>query len=66
MGKILTKTLKNKALEIHAVFGKKFNNKFEDNKKFMRSLELPYSKKVENVMAGFLTRHTKKLQKLQN
>ena len=66
MGKILTKTLKNKALEVHAVFTDKFNDNFEDNKQFMRSLELPYSKKVQNVMSGFLTRHVKKLQKIQN
>ncbi|MBN1159953.1 MAG: hypothetical protein JXA43_01805 [Candidatus Diapherotrites archaeon] len=65
MGKILTKTLKNKALEIYEAFGGKFNENFEDNKKSMRSLGLPYSKKVQNVMSGYLSRHSKKLRNAQ-
>ena len=40
-----------------------FSEKFETNKKSIVGLQLPFSKWTTNVMAGFITRHQKKLIK---
>ncbi|MBR9706941.1 MAG: hypothetical protein GOV15_00730 [Candidatus Diapherotrites archaeon] len=64
MGKILTKGLKNRANVVFNAMEDKFSSGFENNKTVLRSLELPYSKRVTNVIAGFVTRSVKRKETL--
>jgi len=56
MGKILTSGLKNKALEVYKLYPDKFSTDFDHNKQVLNELEIPFSKKVRNVIAGYLCR----------
>ena len=61
MGKSVPKGIKSKARVLLQEMPEKFNTKFEDNKKNIVELKLPFSKWTTNVMAGFMTRHHKKI-----
>lgn len=61
MGKSVPKGIKSKANVLLQEMPEKFNTKFEDNKKNIVELKLPFSKWTTNVMAGFMTRHHKKI-----
>jgi len=56
MGRIKTKQIKRIALQLIELHRDKFKNNFEDNKKLVEEFaEIP-SKKMRNVIAGYITR----------
>ena len=56
MGRIKTKQIKRIALQLIELHRDKFKNNFEDNKKLVEEFaEIP-SKKMRNVIAGYVTR----------
>jgi len=62
MGRIKTKLIKrttNKMLHIHSG---RFTTNFEENKKLVAEIANIQSKKLRNVVAGYITRITKKTQ----
>lgn len=65
MGKSVPKGIKSKATIIMKEAPESFSEKFETNKKSIVELKLPFSKWTTNVMAGFITRHKKKIIKAQ-
>ena len=68
MGKLLSKSVKNKADTLHELYKDKFTENFDQNKQFFNSLSIPYSKKVRNLLVGYITRtimQQKRLQELQ-
>jgi small subunit ribosomal protein S17e len=63
MGRIKTipiKTLGNRLMEEH---GDKFTADFEKNKKILGTLKNIKSKKVRNILAGYITKEIKKRAK---
>ncbi len=60
MGRIKTTLLKRIGNKIYSENKTKFNDNFEDNKKVVNTLiEVP-SKKLRNIIAGYVTRLAKK------
>lgn len=65
MGKSVPKGIKSKANIILKEMPESFNESFENNKLKVKELKLPFSKWTTNVMAGFMTRHFKKIRKAE-
>lgn len=65
MGKSVPKGIKSKANIILKEMPEAFNENFENNKNKVKELKLPFSKWTTNVMAGFMTRHFKKIRKAE-
>lgn len=62
MGKSVPKGIKSKANVLLQEMPESFNDQFATNKKNIVELKLPFSKWTTNVMAGFMTRHHKKIK----
>lgn len=62
MGKAVPKGIKSKANLLVSKFADRFSPDFDKNKEFIKTLELPFSKKERNLMAGFITRKMKQLK----
>lgn len=60
MGNSMLKPLKTKAEYIIDALGNKLNDNFDNNKKQINSLKLPFSKSTINKLAGFITRMKKR------
>jgi small subunit ribosomal protein S17e len=57
MGKAVPKRVKSLAKTLLEEYPEKFSSKdFVGNKKFIDSLNLPFSKNIRNLVAGFITR----------
>jgi small subunit ribosomal protein S17e len=56
MGRIKTKLIKRKTKEILSVSESQLTDKYEDNKKVAESVAEFRSKKMRNIVAGYLTR----------
>ncbi|MFH1751522.1 MAG: 30S ribosomal protein S17e [archaeon] len=56
MGNAVSKQIKSKAKILLSAYGSEFSSDFEKNKKFITSLELPFSKPTKNLIAGFIAR----------
>ena len=63
MGKAMLKPLKTKAEYMLEELGDKLTTDFENNKKVIVALNLPFSKTVVNKLAGFIAREKKKALK---
>lgn len=64
MGRIKTipiKTLGDRLIEEH---GDKFTTDFDKNKKILGTFEIIKSKKVRNILAGYITKEIKKASKV--
>lgn len=59
MGRIKTQQIKSAGNEIFARFGDRFTGDFDHNKKVVSEVAEIYSKKIRNILAGFLTRKAK-------
>ncbi len=59
MGRIKTTLIKRNVHELIQMYPEKFSNDFNENKKLVTETTELYSKKLRNVMAGYLTRLTK-------
>lgn len=65
MGKSVPKGIKSKANIILKEMPEAFNDQFANNKTKVNELKFPFSKWTTNVMAGFITRHHKKIIKAE-
>ena len=59
MGRIKTTLIKRTALELFNNHKNKFKKDFEENKKIVEELASIESKKLRNVIAGYITRLVK-------
>lgn len=60
MGRIKTQQIKSKGDELFEKMGNKAAKDFEGNKKLVDKNAIVRSKKLRNVLAGYLTRKAKK------
>ena len=60
MGRIKTTFIKRKTKELLKMHGDKFTTDFERNKKLTDSYTILTSKKLRNVIAGYMTRLKRK------
>lgn len=63
MGKAIPNMIKSKCNDLLEALPNAFSNDFEKNKQVIHALELPWSKKQKNLMAGYMTRLVKKKAK---
>ncbi len=56
MGRIKTVKIKAKAFDILALYQDQFGKTFDDNKKILSSIAEFKSKKIRNILAGYITR----------
>lgn len=59
MGRIKTQQIKSAGNELFANYGNKFTPDFEANKVVVGQVAEIYSKKIRNILAGYLTRKAK-------
>lgn len=59
MGKVRTEMVKRISLELLDRYEKSFSTEFEQNKQFLKEIELDVSKKLRNRIAGYITRLVK-------
>ena len=60
MGRIKTTLIKRTANSLMKKYPEKFSESFEENKKAMAEVATVQSRKLRNIIAGYLTRLTKK------
>ena len=60
MGRIKTKLIKRTTNELMELYGNKFTNDFQKNKEILETLISTPSKKLRNIIAGYITRLVKK------
>ena len=60
MGRIKTKLVKSYARELRKM--REFGTDFEENKKAILEIATPQSKKIRNIVAGYITRLSKSQQ----
>jgi small subunit ribosomal protein S17e len=63
MGRIKSTAIKNLARELLEVQGNKFTTDFEKNKKVVGEMKHIQSKKVRNVVTGYITSEMEKAKK---
>jgi len=59
MGKAVPRGVKSRAHKLMELYKENFSLDFEKNKGFIDSLNLPFPKKIRNLIAGFITREIK-------
>ncbi len=64
MGRIKTKQIKRKTFEIYQKFPNHFTENFEENKKKILQVARFKSKKIRDVIAGYITRLVKQQEVL--
>jgi len=64
MGRIKTTQVKRSGRKLVSLYGSKFTNDFDKNKKSVAERTIISSKKLRNIIAGYVTRLTKKQQPL--
>jgi small subunit ribosomal protein S17e len=60
MGRIRGKWVKNIAKKLVERYPDKFNNNFDDNKKFIESLKIIEDKPIRNKIAGYIVSEVQK------
>ncbi len=60
MGRIKTKLVKGVTHKLVETHGEEFNDNFEDNKNKVSELSEIPSKKIRNIIAGYITRMKKR------
>ena len=61
MGKAMSRSIKAKGRAVIDKYKEDLTVDFTRNKELVKKLELPFSRKTINLMAGFITREMKKL-----
>ena len=59
MGNAMLTPLKTKAEHLMQSLGEKLNTDFENNKKMIKSLNLPFSRHTINRISGYIVRYKK-------
>ncbi len=60
MGRIKTQLIKRKTYELLKQYGERFSDNFDENKKKVDELIPKASKKLRNIIAGYMTRLIRK------
>jgi len=60
MGRIKTKPVKSAGDELYAAYGDRFSKDFEKNKEVLPGVAEVRSKKIRNILAGYLTKKAKR------
>ncbi len=60
MGRIKTQQIKSKGDELFTLHGKEYTADFEKNKELVTQHATVQSKKLRNILAGYLTRKAKR------
>jgi len=60
MGRIKTQQIKSKGNQLYELHGKEYTDKFDENKKLVEKHAAVKSKKLRNILAGYLTRKAKR------
>jgi small subunit ribosomal protein S17e len=63
MGRIKTASIKVMGNEIIKEHGKLFTDNFEKNKKVLEEIREINSKKIKNILAGYITKEIKRVKK---
>lgn len=63
MGRIKIIAIKTLGKDLIREHGKKFSEDFDTNKKTLNDVKKIKSKKVRNILAGYITKEMKKIQK---
>lgn len=64
MGRIKTQQIKSKGNDLYALYSKEYTTDFGQNKQLVGKHATVRSKKLRNVLAGFLTRKAKRAKQL--
>ncbi len=56
MGKAVPRIIKQRSNELLKAYPESFSKDFEENKRFLRDLKLPFSKTEINLMSGYISR----------
>ena len=59
MGKAVPRGLKSRANKIMSVYKDSLSTDFEKNKAFVKSMDLPFTVSVRNLIAGYITKKMK-------
>ena len=59
MGRIKTKPVKGAGEKLFKLHGEKFSNDFQKNKQVLTEVAEVHSKKIRNILAGYLTKKAK-------
>ena len=60
MGRVKTQSAKRATYDLMDLYGKKFTKDFEQNKKIVKTVMITPSKKLRNIVTGYITRLVKK------
>ncbi len=60
MGRIKTKLMKRHTFDIYEKYGNKVSKDFAENKQMLPGIAEVHSKKIRNIIAGYLTRMAKR------
>ena len=63
MGRVRTAMIKKMAMMLLEKYGDKFTDNFEENKKLLKEILTIPSKKIRNVLAGYITELKSKSKK---
>jgi small subunit ribosomal protein S17e len=63
MGSIKSVALKNLGQKLIMEYGKRFSTDFEKNKMVLDEIKTIKSKKISNILAGYITRKMRQIQK---
>ena len=63
MGRIKTVSIKTLGNELIREHGKKFTDNFEKNKEILGTIKNIKSKKIKNILAGYITKEIKRSSK---
>jgi small subunit ribosomal protein S17e len=66
MGRIKTQQIKSKGEDIFAAHGKMYSGEFSQSKAMVAKHAIVRSKKLRNILAGFLTRKAQKARARQD
>ena len=64
MGRIKTQQIKSKGEDLYALHGKDYSGDFNNNKQMVVKHATVRSKKLRNVLAGFLTRKSRRMKEI--
>ena len=64
MGRIKTQQIKSKGNDVYAAYGKEYTTDFGQNKQLIVKHATVRSKKLRNVLAGYMTRKTRKARQI--
>ncbi|RLJ06007.1 MAG: 30S ribosomal protein S17e [Candidatus Aenigmatarchaeota archaeon] len=62
MGSVKNTAIKTLGKQLISMYGEKFTDNFEKNKKVLEEIRRFKSKYIRNVLAGFITREMKKIK----